>query len=157
MSKGINQKGAGPSLNLHESSTPSFLQGTYHCGETTAVLRARAKRSSVFPRAGTCHVHKPADQTAQTFPATDRVVNRTVHSVPPESSYLVAEFGPWVWSVANEPHFLHGAQNLGIYWRSSPTKHTVTQKLLCLAALLNGVPCWMCSGTHQWVTRPPSR
>lgn len=72
---------------------------------------------------------------------------------PAESSYLVAEFGPGVWGVADEPHFLHGAQNLGIYWRSSPTKHTVTQRPSCLAAPLNAVldvPKY-----HQWDTGAP--
>lgn len=56
---------------------------------------------------------------------------------PPESRYLVAELGPRVWGVANEPHLLHGTQNLRIYWRGSPTKHASTQRLLRLAASLH--------------------
>lgn len=56
---------------------------------------------------------------------------------PPESRYLVAELGPRVRGVANEPHLLHGTQNLRVYWRGSPTKHAGTQRLLRLAASLH--------------------
>lgn len=89
--------------------------------------------------------------SVQRAPSLPRLLSSTLPKSHPGRGYLVSELGPGVWGIANEPHFLHGAQDFGVHRGGSPGNTPWAQSSTCH-------PPRVGSGTHLRVilSVPPS-